>query len=108
VGNLIDNAVKYGRDGGFVRIALSAERNEALLRVSDDGRGIPREQQDRVFDRFFRGGGELTRNVPGTGLGLAIVKRAVQIHGGKIALQSDVGAGTTMEVRLPLSEESHV
>lgn len=108
VGNLIDNAVKYGRDGGFVRIALSSERQEALLRVSDDGRGIPREQQDRVFDRFFRGGGELTRNVPGTGLGLAIVKRAVQIHGGKIALQSDVGAGTTMEVRLPLSEEPHV
>lgn len=107
VGNLVDNAVKYGRDGGFVRITLSSERHEAVLEVNDDGRGIPREQQERVFDRFFRGGGELTRNVPGTGLGLAIVKRAVQIHGGRISLRSDLGAGTTMEVRLPLSEEPH-
>jgi len=107
VGNLVDNAVKYGRDGGFVRITLSAGAREAVLLVSDDGRGIPRQQQERVFDRFFRGGGELTRNVPGTGLGLAIVKRAVQIHGGRIALRSDVGEGTTMEVHLPLLEESH-
>lgn len=107
VGNLVDNAVKYGRDGGFVRITLSSDRHEAVLEVNDDGRGIPREQQERVFDRFFRGGGELTRNVPGTGLGLAIVKRAVQIHGGRISLRSDPGAGTTMEVRLPLSEDPH-
>ncbi|MCB9496378.1 MAG: HAMP domain-containing histidine kinase [Fibrobacteria bacterium] len=105
-GNLMDNAIKYGRDGGFVHISLVPEGKEAVLRVRDDGRGIPKSQQTKVFDRFFRGGGELTRNVPGTGLGLAIVKRSVEIHGGQIILHSDEGAGTTMEIRLPRSEET--
>lgn len=107
VGNLVDNAVKYGKTGGFVQLSLVEESGRAVLRVRDDGRGIPREQHAKVFDRFFRGGGELTRNVPGTGLGLAIVKRAVEIHGGEIRLHSDVGSGTTVEVRLPRSEEPH-
>lgn len=107
VGNLVDNAIKYGKGDGFVHLSLVEEAGKAVLRVRDDGRGIPKEQQAKVFDRFFRGGGELTRNVPGTGLGLAIVKRAVEIHGGRIRLHSDVGAGTTMEVSLPLSEEHH-
>ena len=107
VGNLVDNAVKYGKPGGFVQLSLVEEAGLAVLRVRDDGRGIPREQHSKVFDRFFRGGGELTRNVPGTGLGLAIVKRAVEIHGGEIRLHSDIGSGTTVEVRLPRSEEPH-
>lgn len=107
VGNLVDNAIKYGRQDGFVQLSLVEEAGRAVLRVRDDGRGIPREQHAKVFDRFFRGGGELTRNVPGTGLGLAIVKRAVEIHGGEIRLHSDIGSGTTVEIRLPRSEESH-
>ena len=107
VGNLVDNAVKYGKPGGFVQLSLVDEAGRAVLRVRDDGRGIPREQHAKVFDRFFRGGGELTRNVPGTGLGLAIVKRAVEIHGGEIRLHSDLGSGTTVEIRLPRSEEPH-
>jgi len=107
VGNLVDNAIKYGRDEGFVQLSLIVEGRQAVLRVRDDGRGIPKEQQGKVFERFFRGGGELTRNVPGTGLGLAIVKRAVEIHSGKIALRSDVESGTTIEVRLPLLEEEN-
>lgn len=107
VGNLVDNAVKYGKPEGFVHLSLCREGDWAVLRVRDDGCGIPKEQRERIFERFFRGGGELTRNVPGTGLGLAIVKRAVQIHGGEIALHSDVGAGTTIEIKLPASEEEH-
>ena len=107
VGNLVDNAVKYGKQDGFVHLSLCREGGKAVLRVRDDGRGIPKDQQERVFERFFRGGGELTRNVPGTGLGLAIVKRSVQIHGGDIVLHSDVGSGTTIEVQLPISENEH-
>lgn len=105
VGNLVDNAIKYGKAEGFVHLSLSREKGRAVLRVRDDGRGIPKEHQERVFERFFRGGGELTRNVPGTGLGLAIVKRAVQIHGGDIGLHSDLGSGTTIEIHLPASED---
>ena len=105
VGNLVDNAVKYGKPEGFVHLSLVREKGRAVLRVRDNGRGIPKDLQQRVFDRFFRGGGELTRNVPGTGLGLAIVKRAVQIHKGEIVLHSDQGAGTTIEIHLPASEE---
>lgn len=105
VGNLVDNAIKYGKPDGFVHLSLVREKGRAVLRVRDNGRGIPKELQQRVFDRFFRGGGELTRNVPGTGLGLAIVKRAVQIHKGEIVLHSDQGAGTTIEIHLPASEE---
>lgn len=105
VGNLVDNAIKYGKPDGFVHLSLGKEKGRAVLRVRDDGRGIPKEHQTQVFDRFFRGGGELTRNVPGTGLGLAIVKRAVQIHGGDIVLHSDLGSGTTIEIHLPASED---
>lgn len=103
--NLVDNAFKYGRDGGFVHVSLDAEGDDAVLRVRDDGPGIPQEDQPRVFERFYRGGGELTRTVAGTGLGLAIVRRNVEFHGGEVVLKSEEGRGTTFEIRLPLVEE---
>ncbi len=105
VENLVDNAFKYGRDGGYVHVSLSAEGTDAVLRVRDDGPGIPLEDQPRVFERFYRGGGELTRTVAGTGLGLAIVRRNVEFHGGEVVLHSGEGRGTTFEIRLPLVEE---
>jgi len=103
--NLVDNAFKYGKDGGFVHVSLDAEGPDAVLRVRDNGPGIPEEDQPRVFERFYRGGGELTRTVAGTGLGLAIVRRNVEFHGGEVVLKSDAGRGTTFEIRLPLVEE---
>lgn len=105
--NLVDNAFKYGRDGGYVHVSLDAEGADAVLRVRDDGPGIPEEDQPRVFERFYRGGGDLTRTVAGTGLGLAIVRRNVEFHGGGVVLKSGEGRGTTFEIRLPLVEEQH-
>jgi two-component system phosphate regulon sensor histidine kinase PhoR len=103
--NLLDNAVKFTPVGGSVACLLKVDGDEALLRVSDTGCGIPAELHDRVFERFFqvepaRSGAARTR---GTGLGLAIVKHAAERLGGTVALQSQPGKGTTIEVRLPAS-----
>lgn len=104
--NLVDNAFKYGKPGGRVHLEVRREGESAIVRVSDDGPGIPPEDRERVFERFFRGGGELTRTVSGTGLGLAIVKRNVEFHGGEVSLKSDLGKGTIFEIRLPAVEET--
>jgi len=105
IDNLVDNAFKYGKTGGKVHLEVRRQGGSALLRVSDDGPGIPPEDHSRVFERFFRGGGELTRTVAGTGLGLAIVKRNVEFHGGEVVLESSEGNGTIFEIRLPAVEE---
>ncbi len=105
VENLVDNAFKYGHDGGFVHVSLALEGKDAVLRVCDDGPGIPEEDRPRVFERFYRGGGELTRTVAGTGLGLAIVRRNIEFHGGEVILESKEGSGTIFEIRLPLGEK---
>lgn len=105
IDNLVDNAFKYGKPGGKVHLEVRRQAQWAILRVLDDGPGIPEEDHPRVFDRFFRGGGELTRTVSGTGLGLAIVKRNVEFHGGEVILESREGNGTIFEIRLPAVEE---
>lgn len=107
VENLVDNAFKYGREGGYVRVEVRRDGNMAVLRVADDGQGIPEEDAPNVFDRFYRGGGDLTRSVAGTGLGLAIVRRNVEFHGGTVTLKSQPGLGATFEIRLSAVEENH-
>ena len=107
VENLVDNAFKYGREGGFVHVSVDCESGMALLRVRDDGQGIPQEDLPNIFERFYRGGGDLTRTVAGTGLGLAIVRRNVEFHGGEVSLRSQVGSGTTFEIRIPALEVNH-
>lgn len=106
VDNLVDNAFKYGREGGYVHVQVLRDGDSAVLRIRDDGQGIPEEDLPNVFDRFYRGGGDLTRSVSGTGLGLAIVRRNVEIHGGEVVVRSRVGSGTTFEVRFPATEVS--
>lgn len=98
--NLLSNALKYSPKGGNIEFKLAYQENMALFEIRDPGIGIPPEDQQRLFEAFHR-----ARNVgdiPGTGLGLAIVKRAVDIHGGQIAVKSEVGAGTTFTVALPV------
>lgn len=101
--NLLSNALKFTRPGG--RIAVSAEVREGgvLVSVEDDGVGIAKEEQPRVFDRFYRAKHSLERGVPGTGLGLAIAREAVQKHGGRIWVESEPGKGSRFCFLVPLA-----
>lgn len=94
--NLIDNGIKYNKDGGTVTIALSRENGLCKISVSDTGIGIPSEHHDRIFERFYRVDKSHSKKTGGTGLGLAIVKHIVEHHGGRVVLESEVGVGTTV------------
>ncbi|MGA1858272.1 response regulator [Azospirillum sp. 11R-A] len=104
--NLISNAFKYTLSGG-VAVAVQPVGERAVLTVRDTGVGIPAEEQPRVFDRFHRIEGQSGRTHEGTGIGLALVKDLTQLHGGTVALDSDVGRGSTFTVTLPFGN-AHV
>lgn len=107
--NLVENAVKYGRDGGHVKITLQKKIGpsdaripaRAFVTVSDDGPGIAPEHLPRLTERFYRVSAEHSRQIGGTGLGLAIVKHVLNRHEGELSVQSVVGQGTTFRVVLP-------
>ena len=99
--NLLDNAVKYTPDGGVVSVEIFSDGSDAVARVSDTGIGIPLNAQSRVFERFFRVDKDRSRSSGGTGLGLSIVKHVVELHGGYLGLESQLGEGSTFTVRLP-------
>ncbi|MBW4679762.1 MAG: PAS domain S-box protein [Microcoleus vaginatus WJT46-NPBG5] len=98
--NLLSNAIKYSPQGGTVHLGLSYQRSEIIFEITDEGIGIPLEEQPYLFDSFHRATN--VGKIPGTGLGLAIVKKAVDLHGGTITVHSEVGIGTTFTVRLPI------
>lgn len=102
--NLCDNAVKYNKEGGTVTVSTSAEKNQAIIEVSDTGIGIPEEHQSRIFERFYKVDMSRSRESGGTGLGMSIVKHAVQYLGGNIRLKSTAGEGTIITVKIPLSK----
>lgn len=99
--NLLSNALKYSPGGGTITLELAREGDEAVVRVCDEGIGIPEEDLPRIFDRFRRGQ-NVTGRIPGTGIGLAAVREIVTHHGGTVQVQSTERAGTTFTVRLPL------
>jgi two-component system phosphate regulon sensor histidine kinase PhoR len=101
--NLIDNAVKYTPAGGEVKVALSTRGKDAVLRVEDNGIGIPEANLPRLFERFYRVDTSRSRSLGGTGLGLAIVKHIVNLTGGHIEVDSHIGRGSIFTVCLPLS-----
>ena len=101
--NLCDNAIKYNTDGGRVQVMVTRENETAAVTVRDTGIGIPPDQQDRVFERFYRVDKSHSKASGGTGLGLSIVKHAVQYHHGAIHLQSEVGKGTEIRVTFPVA-----
>ncbi len=106
--NLLDNAIKYTSQGGRITLGLKTEGKEAVLTISDTGRGIPPEDLPHLFERFFRHTRSTSdKGATGFGLGLSIVKWIVESHGGKIEAASRIGEGTTFTVRLPvLSDKS--
>ena len=93
--------MKYGRSGGLVRIRVEDDNDSVHLTVKDNGIGIPKEDQKRIFERFYRVDKSHSRDVGGTGLGLSIVKHGVLLHHGTISLQSEVGKGTEIRITFP-------
>ena len=102
VNNLVENAVKYNKEDGWVRVTLDADHKFFYLKVADSGIGIPKELTERVFERFYRVDKARSRETGGTGLGLAITKSVVLLHHGAIRVESQEGEGTTFTVRIPL------
>lgn len=100
--NLCDNAIKYNRPDGSVRIHVESRAQDAVVSVLDTGIGIASEHQSRIFERFYRVDKSHSKASGGTGLGLSIVKHAAMYHGGKVELESQVGSGTEIRVTLPL------
>lgn len=101
--NLIENAIKYNVEDGFVRVSLNADHKFFFVKVSDSGIGIPEEYQDQIFERFYRVDKARSRGTGGTGLGLSITKNVILMHHGEIRLYSKEDEGTTFTVRIPLS-----
>lgn len=99
--NLCDNAIKYNRKGGSVSVTVKNEDGFAVLSVADTGIGIPKEHQERIFERFYRVDKSHSKEIGGTGLGLSIVKHAARLHNAEIYLQSVVNSGTTVTVKFP-------
>ena len=101
--NLITNAHLYTQPGSTIEVGARHDGNRVRLFVSDDGPGIAPEQQTRLFERFYRGAAGDRQAVGGTGLGLSIARSVVELHGGEITLDSEVGVGTTFHVDMPLA-----
>jgi len=99
---LIDNAIKYSGNAKRVIVLASTDNQHLIIAVQDFGIGIKREEITKVFERFYRGGDELTRIVKGSGLGLTLVKQIVEAHHGSVHAESELGHGSTFEIRLPL------
>ena len=99
--NICENAIKYNRPGGFVKVSVRNEGSESLITVADNGIGIPKADRERVFERFYRVDKSHSKQIGGTGLGLSIVKHGVIYLGGKINLESEEGVGTVITVGFP-------
>ena len=100
--NLLSNAVKFTPDGGSVTVTARRVADEALVSVSDTGIGIAESEQDRIFEAFQRGGRDARTRAEGTGLGLTLSKRIVDLHGGRLWMESEVGVGSTFSFAIPL------
>ena len=102
ISNLVENALKYNREAGWVHVSLNADHKYFYVKVADSGIGIPEEDQAHIFERFYRVDKSHSREMGGTGLGLAIARSAVIMHRGSIKVYSSEGEGTTFTVRIPL------
>lgn len=103
--NLLDNAIKYSGEGKEIELRLERKGNLVQISVADHGIGIPREEQQKIFEKFYRVSTGLVHDVKGSGLGLSIVRHIVVAHGGRITVESELGKGSTFIIHLPVEEE---
>ncbi|HEX4205807.1 MAG TPA: ATP-binding protein, partial [Ktedonobacteraceae bacterium] len=102
----LSNAIKYSPGAQTVEMDLDASADAVTIRVHDHGLGIPREQREKIFERFYRATGPRQRTIPGLGMGLYIVAEIVKQHGGTITVDSELGRGSTFTVTLPRKREA--
>jgi two-component system phosphate regulon sensor histidine kinase PhoR len=105
--NLLDNALKYSKDTPVIDVSISSIDNDCLLKVKDNGIGIPAEFKNKIFEKFFRVPTHDTHNIKGYGLGLSYVAHIVQQHRGTITLHSEPGKGSEFIIKLPLTHEEN-
>ena len=103
ISNLVENAIKYNKEEGWVHVSLNADHKYFYVKVEDSGMGIPEDSLDHIFERFYRVDKSHSREIGGTGLGLAIARNAVIMHRGSVKVHSEEGVGTIFTVRLPLN-----
>ncbi len=101
--NLVENAIKYNNEGGWVHISLNSDHQFFYIKVEDNGLGIPEDSVEHIFERFYRADKSHSREIGGTGLGLAITKSSIAMHKGEIKVRSKLGEGSTFDIRIPLS-----
>lgn len=101
--NLVENAVKYNHDGGWVHVSLNADHKYFYVEVADSGIGIPEDAVEHIFERFYRVDKSHSREIGGTGLGLSIARNAIVMHRGAVKVYSQEGEGTTFTIRIPLT-----
>jgi signal transduction histidine kinase len=101
--NVIENAIKYNKENGWVKVTLDADHQFFTVTVADSGIGIPEEARAHIFERFYRVDKSHSRDIGGTGLGLAIARNAILMHDGAIKVDSDEGVGTTFTIKIPLT-----
>ena len=103
--NILSNAFKFTPEGGRIEITINREDNYLIVSVSDTGIGIPKEKMSKIFDRFYQVDGSYTREQEGTGIGLSLTKELVELHKGKIDVESEAGKGSTFRISLPLGKD---
>ena len=101
--NLVENAIKYNKEHGWVKVALNADHQYFTFTVSDSGLGIPEDSLPHIYERFYRVDKSHSRDIGGTGLGLAIARSAVLLHRGSVAVNSVEGEGSSFTVKIPLN-----
>jgi signal transduction histidine kinase len=100
--NLLDNAFKYSGNSDLIEVYAKSDKKSVIISVKDYGIGIPSEERDKIYSRFYRISNDHTQQVKGSGIGLTIVKQIIESHGGTISLESKVGSGSTFIIKLPI------
>ena len=104
--NLLGNAIKFTPTGGTITVQAKEKGKQIVLEVSDTGRGIPSDQLERIFERFYQVDGSIWRRYGGMGLGLALVKEIVEAYDGRVTVESQLGVGSTFSILLPIATDT--